>query len=325
MIIFFKALKRYFLLLMLSMALFLNCTYAEQLPSHISKTYIKNNIPQIKHLANQGNKVAQAITGTLYLKGMFGFSHNTQKAIYWLNLSAKQGDQRANGTLGFMYYLGLGVPKNIAKAKGYFLKSEGAHYSDIQVILGDIYSQDGGAENYKKAKYWYMQALKNGNLSAQGSLGYYYLTIAPKNYPKAIYWLTKSAGRGNKLAQYSLGKLYLKGLGHKKDFKKAKYYLTLSAKQNYVPAQDLLGSLLLGFYGYGHFNYQDAYYWLNKAANQNNLDAQARLALMYAHGWGVMKSPQKVKELMRRVTNDSNLTLPEKWYSNKILSGGTLK
>jgi TPR repeat protein len=49
--------------------------------------------------AKQGNAVAEYLLGMLYVDGYFGFPKDENKAKYWLNKAAQQGDKKAKEEL----------------------------------------------------------------------------------------------------------------------------------------------------------------------------------------------------------------------------------
>ena len=67
--------------------------------------------------ADQGNQFAQYSLGKLFLDGREDLTPNTQQAVKWLTLSADQGNQFAQYSLGKLYYYGKGpIAPNAEKA-----------------------------------------------------------------------------------------------------------------------------------------------------------------------------------------------------------------
>ena len=67
-------------------------------------------------LAEQGNPEAQNQIGMVYRAGVAPFEQSNERALYWFQLSAKQGFGASQGMLGYMYFLGQGVPKDFETA-----------------------------------------------------------------------------------------------------------------------------------------------------------------------------------------------------------------
>src|SRR3989338_3020925 len=72
---------------------------------------------------------------------------------------AKAGDARAQSNLGLMYYDGLVVPKDTAKALEWFQKAAAQGYAEAQYSLGVMYANGLGVpKNAAKAVEWYQKA-----------------------------------------------------------------------------------------------------------------------------------------------------------------------
>jgi TPR repeat protein len=111
--------------------------------------------------------------------------------------------------LAFRYFLGNGVPRDLAQTREYYR---------VAAELGDSYSQSS-----------YGLCWMNG-------------WGGDKSLDQAKIWYEKSAEAGNSCGQYRLGMLYgeesktLEQSARKEKEKLALYYLNLSIEQNYAPA-----------------------------------------------------------------------------------------
>lgn len=86
--------------------------------------------------------------------------------------------------------------------------------------------------------------------------------------------------------QYSIGTAYLDGVDVEQDYEQAFYWISKAAQQGYRIAQYDLS--VMYFKGEGvEQSYEKAFYWASKAAQQGDRNAQFNLAVMYAHGNGV--------------------------------------
>ena len=65
--------------------------------------------------AEQGHVVAQCYLGQAFSDGE-GVRKNYKKAVQWYLLAASAGDDNAQVSMGFHYFYGLGVPKNVNEA-----------------------------------------------------------------------------------------------------------------------------------------------------------------------------------------------------------------
>ncbi|WP_413492787.1 tetratricopeptide repeat protein [Morganella psychrotolerans] len=72
--------------------------------------------------ANQGNADAQLNLGILYTSGILGSVDNDQARKYW-EMAAKQNNAVAQYNLGQLYFEGRGIKQDNALAKDFFEKS----------------------------------------------------------------------------------------------------------------------------------------------------------------------------------------------------------
>jgi TPR repeat protein len=110
---------------------------------------------------------------------------------------AKQGDARAQYSLGWIYRGNKDIPNDVT-------------------------------EDYEESVKWYGKAAKQGHASAQTWLGVMYdLGLGVnRDYKEAITWYRKAASQGNTLGQLRLASFYSQGKGVAKNLKEAeKWYL----------------------------------------------------------------------------------------------------
>jgi uncharacterized protein len=155
-------------------------------------------------LANQGNAIAQAQLGIMYLNGQV-VPQDYAQALAYLRKAAAQGNADAQSGLGVMYTYGRGVPQDNAQAVAWLRKAAGQGSAEGEGRLGEMY------------------------VNGQGVL---------QDYAQAHMWLRKGAEQGNSLAQNSLGFLYETGKGVPQDFIQAHMWYNLAASD----AQDAVGS-----------------------------------------------------------------------------------
>lgn len=74
-------------------------------------------------LAEQGYPLAECQVGYFYYDGL-GVEKDMQKAFYWTERAALHGDRDAQCNLADLFYLeGVAVEKNFSKAKEWFIKA----------------------------------------------------------------------------------------------------------------------------------------------------------------------------------------------------------
>ena len=83
----------------------------------------------LQELAPQGDAVAQYTLGDMYRWGDIG-SANFEKALYWYNRAAKQGNVDAMLGLAGMYGHGQGVPQDKAAAYRWLVLASSQHLDE---------------------------------------------------------------------------------------------------------------------------------------------------------------------------------------------------
>lgn len=141
-------------------------------------------IEELLKSANQGNEVAQATVGSMYIT-----INDYQEAEKWLKLAAEQGNTEAAYNLAVLYDT---VNQDYEAAfKWYTFVAEKGD-SDAQTNIGVMYENGQGVtQNYQAAFNWFIKAAKQGNVTAQANLGkmYYLGKAIPKDLSKSYMWL----------------------------------------------------------------------------------------------------------------------------------------
>lgn len=207
-------------------------SYAQQVgQDEINKAkefYEKNDMKQaiywFEQAAQKGNKDAQTMVAGAYLDGMPGVEVNPQKAAYWCEKSANNGDPIGQLFLGYCFARGEGKPYDMQQAISWWKKSATQNNVDAQWNLSICYaSGDGVSVDDLQGALWARKAAENGHVQAQYQIAWYYANGigVQKNYHLAIQWYQKSANQGYDWAYNNLAYLYADGHGVTKDFKKA--------------------------------------------------------------------------------------------------------
>lgn len=113
--------------------------------------------------------------------------------------------------------------------------------AEAQYKLGEMYFAGlGVAKDYAKARFWYLKAAQQGVIEAQFNLGDLYGKGlgTPKDHVKASNWYRLAADQGHPRAQFNLGSGYANGQGVKQDVVLAYMWYALSARQGDVKAAE---------------------------------------------------------------------------------------
>lgn len=109
-------------------------------------------------MANKGDYQAQYNLGTFYFK-----NQEFEKAKYWFEQSAINGDKDSQYQMGNLYLQGTGVKKDLNMAFSWYEKASKQEHSQSQHNLGLFYMQGEIVErNKEKALHWFKKAAENG-------------------------------------------------------------------------------------------------------------------------------------------------------------------
>ena len=165
------------------------------------------DIDGLKARASAGDRKAGRLLAEMYYAGTGGIEQNFGEAARWYERLAKQGDPRAQTSLGLMYARGYGVAKNMDTARRWWNFAASQNDPGAQYNLGVIYSTGDGV---------------------------------PQDYPQAVRWLDLAAQRGHVQAQHNLAMLYHEGKGTGRDPVRAYYWMKVAALQGDDVSQDAL-------------------------------------------------------------------------------------
>ena len=127
------------------------------------------------NVAQKGNMNAQSNLALFYLRGVpsIGISQDLEKAAYWLELAAAQGEVVAMYNLGNLLLKASGAQKDIARGLELLEETANTGYPPAQAGLGlEYFTGDNTSKDFKKASEWMSKALNNGYLSTAVFLAY---------------------------------------------------------------------------------------------------------------------------------------------------------
>lgn len=262
---------------------------------------------------------AQALLGVCYLKGQ-GTLRNIPQALQWFTLSAKQNDPVAQYYLGQIHLEGSGVEQNAFLAEKHLNASAEQNFTPAQLALAKLY-QEGKvlARNDFKAMHWYGKAAEQDDPQGLHAVGMSYIAGAmgqPKNIEHGATYLKKAADKGYYPAQYAMATLYLEGHPVLQDKHTAIEFLRLAALGGLADAQIKLAKVLIDF-SLPQYD-KVAFYWADKAASSNNLQAKYLLGSFYLDGIGTpidyVKAFQIFSDLAQKDDPLSEFKLGQMYY-----------
>jgi hypothetical protein len=153
-------------------------------------------------LAENGNAFAQTTLGFLYSVGD-GIPRDEKAAIVWWQRAANQGDAFAELELGDSYAHGWGVEQNFGEAAKWWRKAAEQGVTRAQTGLGvHLYSGLGLQEDKAEAARWFAKAADDKDADAQAMLSrMYYLGEGglKSNNIEADKWAIIAGNDGAKL------------------------------------------------------------------------------------------------------------------------------
>lgn len=167
----------------------------------------KVDVDDLKVRSAAGDRRATRQLAEMYYVGRGGVEQNFGEAAVWYEKLAKQGDARAQTSLGLMYARGYGVAKNMDTARKWWSFAAAQNDPGAQYNLGVIYSSgEGVAQDYPQAAQWLNRASLRGHVQAQHNLGllYYEGKGVERDLVRAYYWLKVAALQGDEVSQDAL-------------------------------------------------------------------------------------------------------------------------
>lgn len=256
----------------------------------ILRSNITLNVNNIETLLSpiflKSYRINNHFIGQFCLSSMFYYGKYVKKdetkSFQLLSTLTQEGSVRAQVTLGECYYEGSGIKKDERKAFNLVLSSAEKGNLVGKFLLGYCYQKGIGVEVNKKLGFqWYLEAAEGGNINSMHRVGdcYYEGRGTLKDDKKALEFFMKSAEEGLDVAWTDVGFCYLNGVGTERSFRDErlafKYYLK-SAEDGNAYGQCKVG--LCCIHGLGtKFNIVKAVYWLSKAKENGNTDAERLL------------------------------------------------
>ncbi len=161
---------------------------------------------------------------------------------------ANKGLYQSQMLLGFMYYTGHGLQKDVSKAIEWFTKAAEQNEPQSQMILSNIYlNGENGEKDINTGIMWLKRASDNGLDTAQVALATLYAdgSILPKNVKESIRLFNLAAEKGNITAQKTIAGIYHFSIGLDKTLAYAWYMVAANQGDEY--AKDIANKLFSEF------------------------------------------------------------------------------
>jgi len=165
------------------------------------------NVDDLKVRSQAGDKTATRELAEMYYLGRGGVGQDFGEAARWYEQLAKQGDARAQASLGLMYARGYGVEKNLETARHWWSFAAAQNDPSAQYNLGVIYATGEGVQrDYAQAAHWLNRAAQRGHIQAQHNLGmlYHEGKGVERDPLRAYFWVKVAALQGDEVSRKSL-------------------------------------------------------------------------------------------------------------------------
>ena len=268
---------------------------------------------ELQPQAVRGDSKAQFQLGSLYYRGK-GVKKDYSQAFLWYRRAAQQGEADAQYSLGNMYLMGEGIKQDDYQARLWYEKAANQGHEGAQRNFGSL-QRIATAEPIEKGDY----DTKNNSLPKQDETAIQEKILEEETAEKKGFFSklfgkdddeadesgltseaiektetgngqikteTMEAARDIAASIYETGLTYEFGEGVAQNYDTAFEFFKKSAEQNYAPAQYKLGLS----YAYGQGTEKDpvtAAAWYKKSASQDYALAQRTLGALYISGDGV--------------------------------------
>jgi len=223
--------------------------------------------------------------GYCYLHGL-GTNANKEEAISLFEKAASLNNVYALLNLGDFYWQGKIVPQDIKKAIKYY--EQAGNLNDVEAcsLLAEIYNDENGSMHNEKLAYtWYKKAAELGErveeMRLMVNFPYGDPETADIRKQEKIRALETKAKDNDAAALYELSICYGNGDCVEEDEEEADKLLLQAAELGNADAQWEVASDFKK-----KENWEKAFYWFEKAANQDVISAQHELGLCYRDGDG---------------------------------------
>jgi TPR repeat protein len=164
-------------------------------------------VDDLKVRSQAGDKSATRQLAEMYYVGRDGVGQDFGEAARWYERLAKQGDARAQSSLGLMYARGYGVPRNLDTARRWWSFAAAQNDPAAQYNLGVIYATgEGVPQDYAQAAHWLRQAAQRGHVQAQHNLGmlHHEGKGVERDPLRAYFWIKVAALQGDEVSETTL-------------------------------------------------------------------------------------------------------------------------
>ena len=222
--------------------------------------------------------------------GQYSSKRFLAQAVVQLEALVQECNPQAMYRLGMLCWDGHGVPTD--KERAIRLLKAAADGGILNAAYNMPVAYDNGyfvGKSYHRSFTYYMQAASLGNVEAIHAIGSFYNwgEGVDQDYVKARHWYRKSAKLGYADGMCDLGRCHQRGVGGLKSKRWAIYWFQKAVSAGCIRAQTWLG---LAYACEPTEDWQQARYWLEQAAENQQSHAMYLLGIWAEHGWNDQKN-----------------------------------
>ena len=268
-----------------------------------------------------GNSSAQNMLGFMYATGLGGAVEADQaKALTYHTFAAKGQNTRAQMTIAYRHYTGIGTPRNC---------NEAAHWYKQVAEKSVAYYRSGPPGGISLQRDAYKIADENGGVYGEGasviSSGVYANKGGPNSDAHAAFddvleYLDLMSRKGDLKATFSLGRLHYEGSRTmKRNLKTARAYFMLVARKYWkkdwtiqdddpgvakfaAKAAGYIGRMFLRGEGMEQ-SFEKAATWFKRGIANGDALCQYEMGLMHLNGFGQRKDPVIAADYFKEAAN----------------------
>jgi hypothetical protein len=271
----------------------------------VTPTDTDTPIDEIRVRADRGNAEAVRVLGLCYLNGIqVGLDYGV--AFSCFERAVALGSDRAKLNLGKRYLRGEGTSPDSTIGLKLLVECSEAGFAEAARELGEFHASGrfGLEENMAEAARWYRRAAEQGDAKAQFQLAcqLFYGDGVEQRQDEAVEWYRRAAEQEHAEAQWRLAECYEVGWGVDSDEEQARAWFERSAENHSAAGMGHFGRFLIETGD--EEEAATGVEWLQKAAEEGDVQAQVRLGECYLCGEGVDEDLEQAASLFRQVADE---------------------
>jgi len=232
----------------------------------------------------------------------------TAEAFQWFKRSAELGDPLASYWMSVCYYHGWGVESNLDNYHDWRFKAATLGSTEAEFSMGSAYrTGDGVPKDAESSLMWYRKSAAKNDPRAFYDLSLHYLDDKTNQASMALAndYMLRAAQAGHRDAQFQCAMSCFRRDVGAPDFESGKQWLAKAAENGWGRAEYFLFQCYFNGAppGPGWPSYPkdsaEAIKWIRRAAQHDNLQAQAVLAVMLIRGTDMKQDKTEAETLLR--------------------------